>query len=368
MRLSLALFVLLLSNFAFAVDTHSIFNLPQEPLIVTAIGQKPEKSVLRFYKDIVQYQSSVLTIDQKYLKSSHGIIIKFTGMGGDVNEYGVASQSSMTFCNKAHQLGLFPIIVENPIYFGARDSENKYARFKMIEKFSDINAQVKWYNHIVSQIADIKDREIAGGELLILGRSSGTSNTFEWLHRAYNNEPASALNAARVDAVILSGLVSAEAPYLAEWKKAEDKKNKEYPKMFDIAATFADRKLHDQMTWHDVGLSRTSTDKKLPLLIGVAGAQDYNLVFKNQVQVVRNFSARHPGFSMALIPTNGKHDPVASFDKKIGAGEFIAELLRNLVSDSSPLKADSKGLRVMQLNERFSPSSEALTSCGLAFD
>lgn len=348
------------------MTVHPLFGKASYKAQVVA-GEKQDlsKSELLFFQDNPVFKGSVVTGNENVLRKTHSTILLFTGIGGNVESYGSAAVSTIYFCNLAIKMGFFPVVVENPVYLGARAGGfTESQRLEIAKQYSYLPKQVEWFNSVVLQVANsLPPTQSKFRKLFVVGRSSGQSLTLEVAHRAYHGNQHSLEAMKRIDTVILSGLNSHAEPFYSEWTGKEDKENRDEPKSCDPIAVQMDRSLYEQESWADASLKAQGALSlrqlsEMPSFAMMPAKLDHYLGFESQMQIVAGFAKEHARLRTLMIPSNGKHDPTASFkvgNKKVRNGDLLSEVLKYLVGPGAPPRTGWEGLRTQYLPHPFSP-------------
>lgn len=348
------------------VIVHPLFGrVPHNAEVVAAEKQEASKSELLFFQDSSVFKTNIVTGNLDVFQRSHSTVILFTGVGGSSKVYGSAATSTLYFCNLAIKLGLFPVVLENPVYFGSRnDALTHQQRSEIAKQYSYLPSQISWYSSVIQKASEnLQTINSKPRKLFVVGRSTGQALSLEVLHRAYHGNRIALEAMKRIDTILLTGLNTPAQPHYAEWTAAEDAKIKKKPLDFDMLAMKMDRTIYPQMFWAEkapgtqASLSRRDL-YQLPLVVAVPASQDEYFHFPAQLEVINSFAESHPQLQTLMIPTTGKHDPTASFEvdgKTIRNGGLLNELFKYLLGANAPVHSEWQGLRTKNLEYPFSP-------------
>lgn len=340
----------------------SAFALPPKFLgtgkpIVSA-GQKPEKARLFFLKDHATFGSSIVSGSAHLWESANGVLVQFGGVGGNIQQYGSAAQSTLNFSGVSSKQGWFPFVFENPIYLGARDWDLT-ARKKQADQFSKLDAQLDWYTTTLEKIFS----EAGNRKCAIFGRSTGGALLTQWFRKGIAGDERILNLLRRTEIIVLGGVTGYQEDIMARWTAVEDQ-DKGNPDIYDAIATEADRKLYIDMRTRASELPNTTSG--LPPVLAIGAAQDETLSLEDQLRVVQEYSRLTPGARFVFLKTDGKHDPTQGYqvvrpDKVIDVKQ--ASLFKDVLMSAVPvaLSAKETGLHIIDMQYPIYPFGASLS-------
>lgn len=335
-------------------------NSPSIPIV--SPGQRAENSKLLLIQDNAEFGTSIVTSTAEVFARSKGILIQFGGVGGNIHQYGAAAQSTLNFSGAAIKPGWFPIVLENPIYFGARGE--KGTNPARAEEYSKLDAQLRWYNLVIGKILAAAQ----GKEVGTFGRSTGGSLLTQWyLSGAFGNPEVLPL-LRKINFVTLGGITGYQPHIMAKWTEVEDR-DKGNLDIYDELATLADRKLYIEMRERERTVP--ALESNLPPIIAIGAAQDGNLTLSEQHEVIQQIARATPHSRLVFIETDGRHDPTEAYkisteDQLITVGQ--AKLFKDLLRTVIPHLIQSQQAGHFRLNLRSPryPFLEDSNQCALA--
>lgn len=330
---------------------------------VTANGQKIENAKLFFAKDDTGFGASVVVGSKDQFEKFDGIIIQFSGVGGNIEQYGAMAQSTLNFCGVASKLGLAPMAFENPIYFGARDFDRS-GRIAQADRFSVLQNQIDWYTSTIERVIEHNP----GKKIYPFGRSTGASTLAWWYLQGARGDERIRRCLSKIPAILLGGITGYQEDIMKVWTEVEDR-DIGNDAVYDAIATQADRKLYKQM--RESEFAAAPTDFALPTVIAIGAGQDETMPLEAQQRVVARYSELAPSAPIVFLKSDAKHDPTKGYQLEtpdrlidVRQSQFFKDVLRTFVLNPE-LTHPAAGLHQMDLRFPLYPASiEDLKTCG----
>jgi hypothetical protein len=208
----------------------------------------------------ILFGATVVTGTAETFEKAERVLIQFNGLGGNIQRYGVTAQSTLNFAGSVVKLGYFPMVFENPLYFGARKLSDA-ERASQVASFTDLDKQCDWYTSVFERVIEADPKKRFG----VYGRSSGGSLLFHWFRQGLAGDVRIQKVLEKVDFVSLGGIVGWQSDIMQKWTSAEDLEGQKDSGALDMPSTHADRKLQLQMRQRAKAIPMTRVVTRLSL-------------------------------------------------------------------------------------------------------
>lgn len=325
---------------------------PSDATLLANHGQALSDAKLIALIDNPALETTIVTALPKYFETSTHVVILFPGVGGNVARWGATSESTLTLGNAMVKKGIYPIFVEHPVYYRARQGGFDNERRELAEKYTPLPFQLENFTSSLDAVVGKIPRDANGSltkKVWLMGRSNGTNRILEWLDSLGTRDKKSLELAQSLSGVLLSGIVSPDLNRSFFWQGAEHLEAQRDPDESDLIAMALDHATANQMRWASRQPSKRAHPTPLPPLVAIASKQDAYFPLELQVEAIQAFFDNHPNASVDLLLAPCRHDPSASFSlgdgKTVKQGKLIKEVLQSYVlSGTRP-----PGLRITEL-------------------
>ncbi len=312
------------------------FSAPAQATLLVNRGQAVSNAKLVAFIDNPTLQTTLVTALPETFDSASHVVVLFTGVGGNVARWGSTSESTLTLGFTMVKKGIYPVFLEHPVYYRARQNGFEAERHQLVLKHSKLSFELESFTSTLESIVEAIPRDAAGNlskKVWLMGRSNGTNRILEWLDRLPTLDARAQRLAQSLSGVLVTGIVSPDRNRSFFWQSAEHLEAQQDPEESDLIAMALDHATADQMRWASKQPRRNLLP--LPPIVAIASKQDAYFPLELQVEAIQTFFENHPNASIDLLLAPSRHDPSASFSlsdgKVVKQGKLMKEVLEGYV-------------------------------------